>query len=831
MNEVKSNIFQSVTKVIESAQSGYATTGLPTRSSQAQQVQALTLVVLANRQDQILLQNQNSGERITFAKEALSGEAAANLVKGDKLLLINSNSSANNRTANFSVIKAQYQQINPNNPIKSLPNNTLNKVLNELSAQWPQLNPLILKQSSPIVLNQLQIPANSVQANAIIAAVIDIANRSGQPILKFDANATVSFLGANNTINVPPASATGLRLVVALGDGTNINIDIPINNELRNKLQNGQSVKLSIDGNSTGNINGKTSSIISDVLIGKNGAKTFTSGQSLSKETLATINQALLQNLTRIRQTLSSLVSAPNSATLQNGLVIATNASNLSALGASIKQNISDGISNAVLSDAKILLNAEKNLSNQIQLSVIAKPLIIGLSSNLLTTAESQQLTKLLGAQNNQNNERNGQVDITREGSGALAIAEQKERAEQKARTEQKAIAGQDTNVASKTNALISDILKSKLITSLLKNGLDSESALKTSSLLQTAVSNELNQVLPRAENFSKLLPALMSEIAVMQKKAGPELKALLHSISQHITQINAAAPTSQPSTFINDLSSEQTNEDFISTIEADKIKSLLGSHQLAGYSQNTSSGDVNIRPQNNMVNALVTMLQASLQAKLISQSPHLNLQSLSKLQQTMLSGIGPMDARLQTGQAKNKTVLGLKASQNHTKLLQDINRVDPRGNLIGELNKVLSQHSLHKLRSMEASLQGQDTFYYTLPNVFSPQQKDIELVIRRYQEAPEKEQVDTQQSWQLNMKLEIGEQGDVLAKVKLINNSLDLHLYASNQNLKNKVMDYLPYLENRFTTLGLITKPKCYVGKIPDTLHKNDFQVVQAYV
>jgi hypothetical protein len=30
---------------------------------------------------------------------------------------------------------------------------------------------------------------------------------------------------------------------------------------------------------------------------------------------------------------------------------------------------------------------------------------------------------------------------------------------------------------------------------------------------------------------------------------------------------------------------------------------------------------------------------------------------------------------------------------------------------------------------------------------------------------------------------------------------------------------------------LGLMVNPKCYVGKIPNTLHKTDYQLVQAYV
>jgi hypothetical protein len=82
-----------------------------------------------------------------------------------------------------------------------------------------------------------------------------------------------------------------------------------------------------------------------------------------------------------------------------------------------------------------------------------------------------------------------------------------------------------------------------------------------------------------------------------------------------------------------------------------------------------------------------------------------------------------------------------------------------------------------------------------------------------------------------LSMKLDIGNSGEVLAKVKLLNKNIDLNLYASNQPLKEKILDYLPYLNRRLDALGFAVKPQCFLGKIPTTLHKSDYQVVQTYV
>jgi hypothetical protein len=66
---------------------------------------------------------------------------------------------------------------------------------------------------------------------------------------------------------------------------------------------------------------------------------------------------------------------------------------------------------------------------------------------------------------------------------------------------------------------------------------------------------------------------------------------------------------------------------------------------------------------------------------------------------------------------------------------------------------------------------------------------------------------------------------------VKLIEEKLDLHIYASNEALKTNIVNMLPHLEKRLEHLGLRMNHKCFLGKIPETLHKTNFQMVQAYV
>ena len=78
-------------------------------------------------------------------------------------------------------------------------------------------------------------------------------------------------------------------------------------------------------------------------------------------------------------------------------------------------------------------------------------------------------------------------------------------------------------------------------------------------------------------------------------------------------------------------------------------------------------------------------------------------------------------------------------------------------------------------------------------------------------------------------MKLDIGEFGELLTKVKILDKQIDLDIYTSNQNLLEKVANSLPFLLKRFKMLGLdVEHHKVQLGKIPDTLATKPYQILE---
>jgi hypothetical protein len=71
MTDIQSNTFTSLTKVIDTTQSGYATRGLPTRAPEISQTHALTLNVIAVKNSHILLQEPASGKKLLLEKIAV----------------------------------------------------------------------------------------------------------------------------------------------------------------------------------------------------------------------------------------------------------------------------------------------------------------------------------------------------------------------------------------------------------------------------------------------------------------------------------------------------------------------------------------------------------------------------------------------------------------------------------------------------------------------------------------------------------------------------------------------------------------------------------------
>lgn len=160
---------------------------------------------------------------------------------------------------------------------------------------------------------------------------------------------------------------------------------------------------------------------------------------------------------------------------------------------------------------------------------------------------------------------------------------------------------------------------------------------------------------------------------------------------------------------------------------------------------------------------------------------------------------------------------------------VREFAQLDNQQNLLKQIKGLLAGHQSAKLSNMEQAIQGQDSFYYALPGLL-PHQRTAEIVIRREQERPsEKQKETTRGQWNLTMKLDIGAQGELLTKARIIDHHLYLDIYSSNQSLLEKVGFTLPFLLKRFKQLGLsVEKHKLQLGKIPDTLASRPYHILE---
>jgi hypothetical protein len=213
------------------------------------------------------------------------------------------------------------------------------------------------------------------------------------------------------------------------------------------------------------------------------------------------------------------------------------------------------------------------------------------------------------------------------------------------------------------------------------------------------------------------------------------------------------------------------------------------------------------------LMSGLVTLLQMSLSARL-ARNQSGRSEHIAATLNNVLSGTGKVKASI------------------NPKAMGDISQLEQKHQLIKEIGRLLSGHQTSKLNNAEQMIQGQETFYYNLPSVLGGTFKDIELLIKREDNNKETAAVDTQgnKTWQLTMKLAVGELGELLTKAKLRSDTLEINFYASNETVKIQVMNYLPLLRRKLDSLGIeVSKSHCQLGKIPETLQQRPYHMFQA--
>jgi hypothetical protein len=209
----------------------------------------------------------------------------------------------------------------------------------------------------------------------------------------------------------------------------------------------------------------------------------------------------------------------------------------------------------------------------------------------------------------------------------------------------------------------------------------------------------------------------------------------------------------------------------------------------------------------------LVTLLQMSLSARL-ARNQSSRAEHITTTLNNVLSGTGIVRPNITS------------------KAMGELSQLEQKHQLMKEIGRLLSGHQTSKLSNAEQMIQGQESFYYNLPSALGGTFKDIELLIKREDGNKEDLSVAEQgnKTWQLTMKLAVGELGELLTKAKLRADTLELNFYASNETVKIQVLNFLPLLRRKLDSLGIeVSKSQCQLGKIPDTLQQRPYHMFQA--
>ena len=180
-----------------------------------------------------------------------------------------------------------------------------------------------------------------------------------------------------------------------------------------------------------------------------------------------------------------------------------------------------------------------------------------------------------------------------------------------------------------------------------------------------------------------------------------------------------------------------------------------------------------------------------------------------------------------------SKTLANMGVTTQPSRVSQDMNQLDGRQQLLSQLKTLLSSHQQNKIANVDSRIQGQDSFYYILPSL-SQHQSPPELLIKRELGGQNNKHAQAGQRslWNITMKLDIGDSGQVLAKSKIDQSSITLDLYASNDEVLRRISDTLPYLHRRLESLGLEVENTSFQrGHIPDTLNTRPHQIFETRV
>ncbi|GFD85551.1 hypothetical protein KUL150_16100 [Alteromonas sp. KUL150] len=311
----------------------------------------------------------------------------------------------------------------------------------------------------------------------------------------------------------------------------------------------------------------------------------------------------------------------------------------------------------------------------------------------------------------------------------------------------------------------------------------------------------------------SSLLSNIIQQLTASQNKSLGAPPTISDTSSPHANPNAIEGPASETLTADEEMktSSRKVVADMNEQSLSQRLQQLISTQTLVTTPLSLTS-PVN---SSNFIQGLVALVQLALAGRAMQRQPSLKTQ---------------IDA---PDSVVSKTLANMGVTSQPSRVSQDINQLDGRQQLLAQLKTLLSSHQQNKIANVDSRIQGQDNFYYILPSL-SQHHSPPELLIKREQGGPNHKSVQAGQRslWNITMKLDIGDSGQVLAKSKIDKNTITLDLYASSDEVLKRISDTLPYLKRRLTSLGLsVESTSLQRGHIPETLNSRPHQIFETRV
>ncbi|MDP2715632.1 flagellar hook-length control protein FliK [Rheinheimera sp.] len=154
-------------------------------------------------------------------------------------------------------------------------------------------------------------------------------------------------------------------------------------------------------------------------------------------------------------------------------------------------------------------------------------------------------------------------------------------------------------------------------------------------------------------------------------------------------------------------------------------------------------------------------------------------------------------------------------------RLAQLVNQLEPAqaSNLLRQLAGHSSTLQQSQLATLDSNNNAQQQLLLQLPLQLAGQSVFSQLQLEQ-READGKKGGEKQTQWQLTMKFDLQQLGQLLVVAKLQQQQLQLQFYTEQQRAKQLAEQFLPLLKDRCEAQGLqVKQAECVLGKIPDSL------------